>query len=283
MSCDWFSSLPSSTLRCRSFFWNSASSRRRSSSRKRCDDNSPSRAALAAAPAGPGTDSRPAAGPGAGAVFRLSVASLMFVARFSEIFSAISASAASSAFSSSCVSALSSWSRMSKSLVRIKLVFRIAARRSMEMISASCSSGRGGEFTAPVGAPKPASAGSAVAPSATAETTSEAAAAAARDAEPPFWFSSRRGFAERLEPPAALRASPSAGVSTWCRRVDADGVDCALTRTSPGASACVQFSRACRRGTPSRLPAASRTTRRAGSRARAPASVVSSECARHIA
>mmetsp|Transcript_13044 Transcript_13044/g.55598 ORF Transcript_13044/g.55598 Transcript_13044/m.55598 type:complete len:256 (-) Transcript_13044:2227-2994(-) len=204
----------------------------------------------------------------------------MFSARFSEIFSAISASAASSAFSSSCVSALSSCSRMSKSLVRIKLVFRIAARRSMEMISASCSSGRGGELTTPVGAPKPASAGSAVKPSATTETTDEAAAAAKRrETKPkPFSFSSRRESASEH----GKRDSPRARDATRCRRVDADCARGAETRTTgwtfPGASACADFSGACRRATflrPS-TPTASRTTRRARSRARALASVVSS-------
>ena len=206
----------------------------------------------------------------------------MFSARFSEIFSAISASEASSAFSSSCVSALSSWSRMSKSLVRIKLVFRIAARRSMEMISASCSSGRGGELTAPVGAPKPASAGLAVEPNATTETTSEAAAAAApRDVEAfrAFSFSSRREPASRVDTPAgSLSAIASrAGASTWSQRVDADVGDFAQTKASPGASGCADISRAGRRGKPLSTPAASRTTRRARSRARALASVVLSD------
>ena len=170
---------------------------------------------------------------------------------------------------------------MSKSLVRIKLVFRIAARRSMEMISASCSSGRGGELTAPVGAPKPASAGLAVEPSATTETTSEAAAAAApRDVEAfrAFSFSSRREPASRVDTPAGSRAIASrAGASTWSQRVDADVGDFAQTKASPGASGCADISRAGRRGKPLSTPAASRTTRRARSRARALASVVLSD------
>jgi hypothetical protein len=250
MSCDWFSSRDSSTLRCRSFFWNSASSERRSSRRTRCA----SRAALERR----SLERRSLEASGGGAVFRLSVASLMFSARFSEIFSAISASVASSAFSSSCVSALSSWSRMSKSLVRIKLVFRIAARRSMEMISASCSSGRGGELTAPVGAPKPASAGSAVEPSATTETTSEAAAAAApRDVEAFFFrsfsFSSRREPASRVDTP---------GGCTQRDRVARRRVHVVPTRrrrrrrlrADKGVSRCVRVCRSLARGSPREAP-----------------------------
>ena len=152
------------------------------------------------------------------------------------------------------------------------------------MISASCSSGRGGELTTPVGAPKPASAGSAVEPSATTETTSEAAAAAApRDVEAFFFrafsFSSRREPASRVDTPAgALSAIASrAGASTWSQRVDADVGDFAQTKASPGASGCADLSRAGRRGKPLSTPAASRTTRRARSRARALASVVPSD------